>query len=65
LDDLLTVRQVAERLNTSERFVRRLIEERRIPFHKLGRHVRISSLDLDAYIAASRTGSLDTERRAA
>jgi excisionase family DNA binding protein len=36
------------------RFVRRLIFERRIAFVKVGRHVRIATADLDAYIRAGR-----------
>jgi excisionase family DNA binding protein len=51
---LLTVDQVAERLGTTVRFVRRLIAERRIPYHKVGRHVRIAEADLDAYISTCR-----------
>ncbi|MDA0568064.1 helix-turn-helix domain-containing protein [Streptomonospora sp. S1-112] len=47
---LLTVAQAAERLNTSERYPRRLIEERRITFVKLGRHVRIPESALDEFI---------------
>lgn len=54
LDRLLTVAQAAERLNTTERFVRRLVEERRIAFTRLGRHVRLAESDLDAFIAAGR-----------
>ena len=54
LDTLLSVDQAAERLGTSPRFVRRLIAERRIAYVKLGRHVRISSRDLDAFIRAGR-----------
>jgi excisionase family DNA binding protein len=54
LDRLLTVEEAAERLGTSTRFVRRLIFERRIAFVKVGRHVRIASSDLDAYIRAGR-----------
>jgi excisionase family DNA binding protein len=38
---LLTVAEAAEALNTSERFPRRLIAERRIRFTRIGRHVRI------------------------
>ena len=38
----LTVAEAAEYLNTSVRFVRRLIAERRIAFHHVGRHVRIA-----------------------
>ncbi|MBB4933220.1 excisionase family DNA binding protein [Lipingzhangella halophila] len=48
---LLTVAQAAERLNTSERYPRRLVEERRITFVKLGRHVRIPESALDEFIA--------------
>jgi excisionase family DNA binding protein len=54
LDTLLTVEQAADRLGTSTRFVRRLIAERRIAYHKVGRHVRIAEADLINYLAASR-----------
>ena len=54
LDTLLTVEQAAELLGTSVRFVRRLIAERRIAYVKVGRHVRIASRDLEAFIAAGR-----------
>lgn len=51
---LLTVDQAAERLGTTVRFIRRLRAERRIAVVKLGKHIRIDSYDLDAYITASR-----------
>jgi excisionase family DNA binding protein len=54
LDTLLSAEQAAERLGTSVRFVRRLVFERRIAYVKLGRHVRIATGDLDAFIAARR-----------
>ena len=54
LDTLLSVEQAAERLGTSVRFVRRLVFERRIAYVKIGRHVRISSRDLDAFVRAGR-----------
>ncbi|MDL4776352.1 excisionase family DNA-binding protein [Actinomadura xylanilytica] len=50
----LTCAEAADVLNTPERFVRRLIDERRIEFHHFGRHVRISSTVLAEYIEASR-----------
>ncbi|GAA3143176.1 helix-turn-helix domain-containing protein [Planomonospora alba] len=53
LGRLLTVEEAAERLNTSVRFPRRLIEERRITFVRIGRHVRIPERELEAFIAAS------------
>ena len=54
MEKLLTLQEAADRLGTSLRFVRRLIFERRIPFIKIGRHVRIAASDLDAFIAAGR-----------
>ena len=51
---LLTVDQAAERLGTTVRFIRRLRAERRIAVVKLGKHIRIDSKDLDAYIDSSR-----------
>ncbi len=52
---LLSIDQVAERLGTSSRFPRRLIEERRITFVHIGRHVRIPERALDDYIASHTT----------
>ena len=52
MDRLLTVPEAAERLNTSERFIRRIINERRIQFIRVGRHVRIAESVLDAYVGA-------------
>lgn len=51
---LYTVDEAADRLNTSVRFIRRLVAEERIAFTRLGRHVRIEADALDAYIAAGR-----------
>jgi len=51
---LLDVEQAAQYLTTSEHFVRRLIRERRIPYVKIGRHVRLDPDDLDTYIEAGR-----------
>ena len=51
---LLTVDQAAEYFGTGQRFVRRLISERRIPYVKLGKHVRLERSALDACIAAGR-----------
>jgi len=48
----LTVADAADYLNTSVRFVRRLIAERRIAFHKCGAHVPIGLADLDSFVQA-------------
>ncbi|OLT14190.1 DNA-binding protein [Actinomadura sp. CNU-125] len=49
---LLTIAEAAELLNTSPRFPRRLVAERRIRFVKLGRFVRIPESALREFIAA-------------
>ncbi len=58
VDSYLTVAETAEYLNTSERFVRRLIAERRIAFHHVGRHVRIALSDVQAWLVAQRVEPL-------
>lgn len=60
---LLTVEEAAERLNTSVRFPRRLIEERRITFIHVGRNVRIPEAALEAFIAAGLVEPITTTRR--
>lgn len=54
MDRMLNIEQVAERLGTSPRFVRRLIAERRIAFNKVGRHVRFNPVDVEEFISAGR-----------
>lgn len=55
---LLGVRDVAERLGTTERFVRRLVAERRVPFHKVGKYVRFDPRDIDEYLAERRVEAI-------
>jgi len=50
----LTVGEAADYLNTSDRFVRRLVAERRVAFHHVGRHVRFAVSDLQAFVLAGR-----------
>ena len=54
MNKYLTVVEAAEYLNTSVRFVRRLIAERRIAFHKVGSHVRFAVADLESFVQAGR-----------
>ncbi len=53
-DELLTPSQAGDYLCTGERFVRRLIAERRIDYVKLGKHVRVQRSVLDRFIQAGR-----------
>jgi excisionase family DNA binding protein len=50
----LTIEEAAVRLNVSVRFMRRLVYERRIAFHKVGALVRFHPADLDAFFASGR-----------
>jgi excisionase family DNA binding protein len=54
VDELLTPSQAGEYLQTGERFIRRLIAERRIDYVKLGRHVRLQRSVLQAFIESGR-----------
>ena len=51
---LLGVQDLAKRLATSERFVRRLVSERRVLFHKVGKFVRFDPGDIDIWLADHR-----------
>ena len=50
-DRLLDQEALASRLDITERHVRRLVAERRIPFLKVGRFVRFDPADIDAWLA--------------
>jgi excisionase family DNA binding protein len=55
---LLDICAAARVLGCSERFVRRLVQERRIPFVKLaGTKVRFSGSELDKWISSQRVES--------
>ncbi|MDQ1304328.1 MAG: hypothetical protein QG671_155 [Actinomycetota bacterium] len=48
--ELLTLDQAADYLNVTGHFIRRLTHERRLPFLKVGRLVRIRRRDLDDFL---------------
>ena len=58
---LLTVAQTAARLGLKEATIRRRILERRIPYVKLGRAVRIPIEAIDALIVASYRPAIDDQ----
>ncbi|OUC97867.1 helix-turn-helix domain-containing protein [Streptosporangium minutum] len=60
MDELLKVHEAAALLPTSERFIRRLIAERRIEFVKIGRHVRIRESALLAFVVTGTVEPLMT-----
>ena len=57
---LLNLRGVAEHLGTSERHVRRLVQERRIPFIKVGHFVRFDPNDLAEWLDSARVAPAGT-----
>jgi excisionase family DNA binding protein len=60
---LLTVAQAADVLGTTDRFPRRLIDERRIRFVRVGRHVRIPESALAEFIEAGTVEPLMSAQR--
>ena len=53
-DELLTLSQAGDYLRTGERFVRRLIAERRIAYVKLDKYVQLQRSTLDVFIESGR-----------
>jgi len=51
---LLTINEVATRLGVTPRFVRRLVAERRIVFHRIGKFIRFDPVEVDALIDEGR-----------
>ena len=51
---LLSIRVVADTLSVCERTVRRLIARGDLPSHQVGGSVRVSAVDLRAYLAGAR-----------
>ncbi len=55
---LLDVNQIADRLGVTPRFIRRLVEERRIPFCKLGKFVRFDATEVASWVDDRRIEAL-------
>ncbi|MEO5843104.1 MAG: helix-turn-helix domain-containing protein [Acidimicrobiales bacterium] len=51
---LIDIAAAAERLGVTVRFMRRLVDERRIAYHKIGRHVRFDPADVDRFAMQGR-----------
>lgn len=51
---LIDIATLAERLGDSERHIRRLVAERRIPFLKVGRFVRFDSAEIIRWLDNGR-----------
>ena len=60
---LLTVQEAGETSGLGTRFIRRLVQERDIAFHKCRGRVMISTKDLAEYIESCRHAREDDGRR--
>ena len=54
VEHLVDVTTLARWLGVTERHVRRLVAERRIPFHKWGHHLRFDPVDVREWLATHR-----------
>jgi len=53
-EPLIDIGTLAERLGVTERFVRRLVEERRVSYHKIGKFIRFDPNEISGWIADTR-----------
>jgi excisionase family DNA binding protein len=54
LPQLLTIDALAAHLDVTERFVRRLVEDNRVPYLKVGKFVRFHPDDINDWLANTR-----------
>jgi excisionase family DNA binding protein len=59
-EQLIDLPTLARWLGVKERHIRRLVSERRIPFHKWGHHLRFDPVDVRDWLATHR---IDPTRR--
>lgn len=63
LPTLIDVEVLARHLGVTTRHIRRLVDERRVPFHKVGRLVRFDPVEIADWLAARNrpTGQADVK----
>jgi len=54
LPRLLSIDALADHLGVTERFVRRLVEDNRVPYLKIGKFVRFHPEDINVWLADTR-----------
>ena len=57
---LIDISELAQRLATSQRHVRRLVDERRVPYLKIGHYVRFDPADIEAWLDQHRVSMADS-----
>lgn len=58
---LLDVPRAADYLTVKERFVRRLVDEKRVKYFKVGRYLRFDPADLEKFIQAGAVEAVSVE----
>ena len=58
---LIDIAELARWLATSQRHVRRLVEEQRVPYLKIGHYVRFDPTDIEAWLDQQRVSTADGE----
>ncbi len=51
---LLSIEQLADWLGVTDRFIRRLVAERRIPFLKIGKFIRFDPIEIEPWLDSQR-----------
>jgi excisionase family DNA binding protein len=54
----MNIDETARFLNTSPRFMRRLVQERRVPYLKVGRFIRFDPDEIDTWLDDCRRADL-------
>ena len=54
IPQLITIDQLADRLGVTERYVRRLVAEKRVPYRKLGKLVRFAEHEIATWLDTTR-----------
>jgi excisionase family DNA binding protein len=60
IPQLLTMEQLADRLGVTRRHVRRLVDERRVPFLRVGRFIRFDRAQIAEWLDSNRVPKLRT-----
>jgi len=54
IPQLITIDQLADRLGVTERYVRRLVAEKRVPYRKLGKLIRFAEHEIAEWLDETR-----------
>lgn len=60
---LFTYEQAAQWLNVRQSWLEAAVQHRKVPHHRLGRHVRFTPDDLDQIVAETGHPAVDRRRR--